>query len=204
MPDAPEDIKHDRALQKNLGTFWFADQALGKFIDTLRERYPDALIIVTGDHAVSMTELEHTSLMRRECTIRERHSPVLMINHRSITPQMFAGNTIAGHMNIMPTVLELIAPKGFAYYSLFTSLTEPVDHLVTPYHWLRPDAYGTYSDDFYQPLGQGNLDAALEGPVPFTEEMQGWKDLTGYLVRHPELLEPADVLMKKFDCMPPR
>ncbi len=198
MPEAPADIRHDKALQKNLGTFWFADRALGTFIETLRCAYPDALIIVTGDHAVAMTELEKTSLMKRACTIRERHSPVLMMNHREIDQRLFSGNTIGSHMNIMPTVLELIAPAGFSYYSLFPPLTEKLDHVVTPYHWLRPDAYGTYENDFYQPLGQiADVQDVMEGPQPYRDERQAWQDLTGYMVRHPELLEPAAALLEK-------
>lgn len=198
MPDAPDDIKRSGSLQKNLGTFWFSDQAIGKFIETMRNAYPDALFIVTADHAVTMTPLQNTSLMKRDCTIREQHCPVFMMNHREIDQRIFAGNTIGSHMNIMPTVFELIAPKGFEYYSLFSSLTEPVDHVTSPYHWLRPDSYGTYKDNFYQPLGSGHDDlAVLEGALPYQEENAAWKDLTGYMVRHPELLEPADVLVKK-------
>lgn len=190
MPDAPDDIKKDKEIQKELGTFWFSDQAIGKFIATMREAYPDALFIVTADHAIAETCLEKTSLMKRDCSIRERHSPTLTIHHRELDQSAFAGNTIGGHMNIMPTVFELIAPKGFTYYSLCTSLTEPLDHLVTPYHWLRFDAYGTYDNDFYQPLGANHEEnEVLEGPQPYVDEYHGWKDLTGYMVRHPELLE---------------
>ena len=197
MPNAPEDIKRSKSLQNNLGTFWFADQAVGKFIETMRNAYPDALFIVTGDHAVPMTELHNTSLMKRESSIRERHCPVFMMNHREIDQSVLAGNTIGGHMNIMPTVIELIAPRGFEYYSLFSSLTEPIDHVVTPYHWLRADAYGTYRNDFYQPLGnQWAVTDLLEGTQPYKEECQAWKDLTGYMVRHPELLEPVEKLLK--------
>ena len=198
MPDAPDDIKNDKSLQKNLGTFWFSDQAIGKFIARMRERYPDSLFIVTADHAIAMTPLQGTSLMKRDCTIRERHCPVFMMNHREIDQRIFAGNTIGGHMNIMPTILELIAPAGFEYYSLFPPLTEPIDHVVTPYHWLRADAYGTYENDFYQPLGpDADIRAVAEGPIPYKEENQAWKDLTGYMVRHPELLVPVEKLLRR-------
>ena len=55
MPDAPEDIKNSKSLQKNLGTFWFSDQAIGKFLRTMKEAYPDSLFIVTGDHSYDMS-----------------------------------------------------------------------------------------------------------------------------------------------------
>lgn len=196
MPDAPNDIKHDKELQKNLGTFWLSDQAIGTFIDRMRQAYPDSLFIVTADHAVTMTPLQRTSLMNRDCSIREQHCPVFMINHRDLDQSVLAGNTIGSHMNIMPTIFELIAPKGFTYYSLFSSLTDPIDHVVSPYHWLRPDAYGTFENNFYQPLGRDHAENDMrEGDIPYCDENEAWKNLTGYMVRHPELLQHKDVLL---------
>lgn len=197
MPDAPEDIKNNKQLQEYLGTFWYADQAIGKFIDTMRQAYPDALFIVTADHAIPLTYMEKTSLMQRACSIRELHCPVFMMHHRDIDQSIFAGNTIGSHMNILPTMLELIAPPGFTYYSLFSSLTESLDHVVSPRHWLRPDAYGTYDNDWYQPLGPGHQESdRLEGPLPYLTEYQAYKDLTGYMVRHPELLQSVDTILR--------
>lgn len=189
MPDAPEDIRKNKEIQKNLGTFWFSDQAVGKFIRTMQEAYPDCLFILTGDHSIDMSPvLSKTSLMGRDCNLRERHSPVLLFNHRELNAHSLADNTIGGHMNIAPTIFELIAPKGFTYYSLCPSLLEPVDHVVSPYHWLRRDAFGSYSHHFYQPLGPGLDPSALEeGEPPYTKERAAYMNLTGYLVRHPEV-----------------
>lgn len=190
MPQAPKDIKNNKDIQKNLGTFWFSDQALGKFLRTMRQVYPDSLFILTGDHSVDMSPvLAKTSLMGRDCNIRERHSPVLLFNHRELTPHSLADNTIGSHMHIAPTIFELIAPQGFTYYSLYPSLLEKVDHVVSPYHWLKIDAYGEYGSEFYQPLGSTVPPTALEqGPAPYEAERAAWMDLTGYLLRHPELL----------------
>lgn len=190
MPDAPEDIKESKTIQKNLGTFWLADQALGKFISDMRNTYPDCLFILTGDHAIDMSEvLSKTSLMQRECNLRERRSPVLLFNHRELTKYTFAHNSIGSHMNIAPTIFELIAPEGFSYYSLFPSLLEPIDHVVSPYNWLNLKAFGTYSEDFYQPLGpEFGPEVIKEGKPQYNEERQAYMDLTGYMLRHPEKL----------------
>ncbi len=195
MAEAPDDIKKNKSLQQNLGTFGLSDRAVADFMDKMIKEWPDSLFVVTADHAIAMTPLENTSLMKRECSIRERHCPVFMFHHKDIDQSLFMGNTIGSHMNIMPTVLELIAPKGFIYYSLFTSLTEPIDHVVSPYHWLRPDGYGTYESDIYQPLGPDYTESdILEGTHPYMDEQQAWKNLSGYILRHPELLQPFDRL----------
>ena len=69
--------------------------------------------------------LGKTSLMKRDANLRERHSPVLFFHHPEIDQSLFGENTIGGHMNILPTIFELIAPKDFTYYSLMTSLMDP-------------------------------------------------------------------------------
>ena len=155
----------------------------------MRQAYPDSLFILTGDHSIDMSPvLGKTSLMGRDCNLRERHSPVLLVNHWELDAHSLADNTIGGHMNIAPTIFELIAPAGFTYYSLYPSLLEPIDHVVSPYHWLRKDAYGSYSQDFYQPGPAVRTGRPERGTKPYTEEREAWMDLTGYLVRHPEVL----------------
>ena len=92
-------------------------------------------------------------------------------------------------MHILPTLMELIAPKGFTYYSLFPSMTESLDHVISLHNWLRPDAMGYFDNDFYQPLGSQYAPTDLkEGHRPYLDEKKGMESLTAYLVNHPELL----------------
>lgn len=197
MPEAPQDVKRDSDIQRNMSALWFADHAIGKFIERMRRLFPDSLFILTGDHAINLDMFSKTSLINRAVSFREQHCPVLMINHCELTKDMFAGNTIASHMNIMPTIMELIAPKGFAYYSLLPALTEKIDHIVSPYHWLRRDAIGSYDHDFYQPLGKEHCEGELlQGDIPYKEEQLAFKSLTRYMVRHPELLRPVQDLLQ--------
>jgi lipoteichoic acid synthase len=198
MPDAPEDIRKNKDIQKMLGTFWYSDQAISKFIREMKQAYPDSLFIITGDHAINLSMLNKTSLMNRECSLRERSAPVFMFHHRDITPQLFGNNTIGGHMNIMPTILEMIAPAGFSYYSIVPSLFEPVDHVVTPDYWLTPDRVGEYKNEAFQLLENLQQPGEIQHGTPlYREERAAWGNLTGYLVRHPELLEPAADLIQR-------
>ena len=161
------------------------------------EEYPDSLIILTGDHASNPIPFDGSMINRREPTIREQLCTEFSMYHRDIYQSILAGNTIGGHMNIMPTILELIAPKDFTYYSLFPSLLEPIDHVVTPYHWMTPNKIGLYENDFYQQL-TGSTEE-MEGLKPFVAEHDGWCNITGYLVRHPELLARAEKLRGSMD-----
>ena len=197
MPDAPAAIKEDKAIQKELGTFWFSDQAVGRFIQTMRKAYPDCLFIVTADHAINLSCLK--KMTGHDETIHDRRTPVIMLNHRELNQSILSGNVIGSHMHIMPTIMELIAPKGFTYYSWFPSMTEPLDHVISPANWLRADAMGYYDNDFYQPLGPNYSPTALkEGPRPYVSEIEGMKAVTAYLVNHPELLKSADEWISMF------
>ena len=96
---------------------------------------------------------------------------------------------IGGHMNILPTLIELIAPQGFSYYAIEKPLTERLDHVITPYAWLTQEEVGHYQDRTAQAL------TVTAGTLPwqvdterFTKERDAYVELTAYYVRHPELL----------------
>ena len=100
---------------------------------------------------------------------------------------MFAGNTIGGHMNILPTLIELIAPKGHEYLSLFPSLTEKLESVVTPHHWLTVTQIGNFDDNRAQPLDADEEESAPSDGGPLRAEREGWRELSGWLGRHTEL-----------------
>mgnify|MGYP000532604023 CR=1 FL=1 len=75
-----------------------------------------------------------------------------MFHHRELDKDSLAGNRIGSHMNILPTLFELIAPAGFTYYSLFESLIESVTSCVTPHHWVTMDSIGGCGETYYQSL----------------------------------------------------
>lgn len=192
LRDVPDDIRQQRMISRVLGTGWYADRSIAKFIQTMKMKYPDSLFILTGDHSIIFQELQNTSLLPRQYSLRERFCPVFCMNHPALDQKLLQGNCIGGHMNIVPTIVELIAPKGFTYYSLFPSLLEPLDHVVTPNHWLNREFLGSFVEHVQQPLSAKGTDQIRSGlEAPYRMERQGWCSLSGYIARHPELLRPA-------------
>lgn len=193
MPDAPAALKQDHARQQMIGTYWYSDRAISHFVETMQEIYPDSLIIVTGDHAAMPVPMNRNVVKRREVTTREAFCTSFAMYHRELSQEILAENTIGGHMNILPTIFELIAPKGFQYYSLFGSLLEPVEYAVSPYHWLTRDAIGSADDGCYQGLAATALPVETytepDGRCRFADEIAGYSAITGWLARHPELLK---------------
>lgn len=199
MPEAPEAIRKSHHWQQVMGTYWYSDQAISRFVETMQAAYPDSLIIVTGDHAAVPIPLDMGLMERTEVTLRELYCTSFAMYHRDIDQRLLAGNTIGGHMNLLPTIFELIAPAGFNYYALFPSLLEPVDYAVSPYHWLTRDAVGSADDARYQGLAASAAPvAAYTDPqgCRLQREIDGYAAITGWLARHPELLQPEAVLLK--------
>ena len=191
MKDAPEvaaRIARDKKVSRRMASIWYADQALIRFAERMKKDFPDSLIIITGDHSFGALPYEYDVAKRREPTIREAVLTSFAMYHRELTPDMLPAK-IGGHMNILPTLLELIAPQGFSYLSPFAPLTQPLSHVVTPYCWETADTIGDFRSGEAQPLKITDGPLPTEHLVRFQAERDALCELTGWYVRHPELLE---------------
>lgn len=191
MKDAPEvaaRIARDKKISRRMASIWYADQALIRFAERMKKDFPDSLIIITGDHSFGALPYEYDVAKRREPTIREAVLTSFAMYHRELTPDMLPSH-IGGHMNILPTLLELIAPQGFSYLSPFAPLTQPLSHVVTPYCWETEDTIGDFRSGEAQPLKVTDGPLPTEHLVRFQAERDALCELTGWYVRHPELLE---------------
>ena len=188
MPEAPDRVKADAMAQRRLGCYWYADWALFRFVSQMKALYPDSLFLVTGDHTMRLIPFEDGIVNRPGPTVREQAATYFAIHHPELAPDQFAGNTIGSHMNILPTLMELLAPAGHEYLSLFPPLTEPIDHIVTPYHWLTPRRVGNFGDACHQPLWPADGEPPRPDDGRWQAERDGWRELSGWLARHPELL----------------
>ena len=188
MPDAPEAVRRNRMAQRKLGCYWYTDWALFRFIEKMKALYPDSLFIVTGDHAMRALPFDCGISHRKQPTFREHACTFFALWHPGLTPSIFAGNNIGGHMNILPTLMELIAPKGHKYLSLFPPLTEKIQNVVTPHHWLTETEIGNFDDNFFQPLDADTEETEFSTGGSLREERDGWRELSAWLGRHTELL----------------
>ena len=195
MPEAPLKARQDAMAQRRMGVYWYTDQALSAFIRDMQQTYEDSLIVVTGDHAMGIIPFDCGVVDREGPTIREQVCTSFAMYHRELSSVMFAPNTIGEQMNIMPTLLELLAPRGHEYYSLFPSLFEPISHITTPYHWMTPEAVGRHADPFAQPLTVTPRELPMQtmDANPYLAEMHGWCEITAWMARHPELLDRIDI-----------
>lgn len=147
--DLPEKIQNDKELLIKLGHFWYADHLAANFIQTMRNKYPDSLFVITGDHADRMNTDSNPSLF-------ERYAVPFILYGPGVNKSLFPPGIAGTHINITPTLLELIAPKNFVYYSIGESLTKQ-NYVGSNYaFWITNDAISNLDTGKTEEISSGN------------------------------------------------
>ena len=104
-------------LALELGHYAYMDKIVTNFVHETMAKYPDSLFVLTGDHAVRMNP-------SRTPTMYEYQSVPFVLYGQGVTSAILPPDVVGGHTNIVPTLIELIAPAGFSYVSIAPPLTE--------------------------------------------------------------------------------
>ena len=102
-----------------LGHLWYADKALGDFVEEGTKKFPRTLFAVTADH------WSVRAFSSRPILFGQRAVPFVLYGPEVLRdvprPQRIAGS----HTDIMPTLVELCAPKGFEYHTFGRNMLDP-------------------------------------------------------------------------------
>ncbi|MEE9361796.1 MAG: LTA synthase family protein [Cellulophaga sp.] len=116
VDDLPKEMKKyfDNGMTlEEMGHLWYSDKAIGDFVKKAKEKYPDAIFCFTGDHY-------GRRFINHKPNLYERNSVGFILYGNNIPKGL--NKTPGSHIDIMPTLIELVAPKGFEYYSFGTSM----------------------------------------------------------------------------------
>ncbi len=173
----PDSVKNDQELVKQLGHFWYADKMLAEFVVRAKKKYPDSVFIIVGDHADRMN-------IDKTPTMYERYGIPFVVTGKGITKQSLPAGVAGSHIDVMPTLLELIAPKGFTYYSVGNSLTKGNAFGVNYGFWITPNYIGK-TDMVAQPEAITSPDAPepdptmVQGTVEAVRSVSWWRSKYG-------------------------
>lgn len=131
----PPEWQKEEELITQLGHYWYTDQQITRFIREMKAKYPDSLFIVIGDHPDRLTRKPVEGLFDWETVPFIIYGP-------GITQDLFPADTAGGQVNIIPTLIELIAPRGFTYYSLANSLTQNCTNGFSSVCWITNSEIG--------------------------------------------------------------
>jgi len=104
----------------------YAEKKLCDFVKKMQTVEPESLFVIVGDHADRFNIENNPSTYERYCV-------PLIIYGCGVNQKFFAENSAGSQIDILPTIIELIAPKDFEYFSVGKSLTENkigVNHLL--------------------------------------------------------------------------
>ncbi|MBR5914070.1 MAG: LTA synthase family protein [Selenomonadaceae bacterium] len=140
-------VDDPKSLAVELGHYWYMDKVTTKFIRSVTEKYPDSLFIVTGDHA-------HRVDPSSRPTIFEHESVPFIMYGAGINKKILPPDVVGGHMSIVPTIIELIAPRGFIYYSIAPSLFNNFGVAFDTDSYLTQNTAGKIDSDVWEILPQ--------------------------------------------------
>lgn len=119
VPDSLKDLYDGEVSLRVLGHFWYGDKCLGEFVDRVEGVFPQSLFAITGDHW-------SRRFLNSKPTLYERKSVPLIFYGPSVLRDVSACGEMAGcHLDIAPTLINLIAPEGFHYYSMGSNILDP-------------------------------------------------------------------------------
>jgi phosphoglycerol transferase MdoB-like AlkP superfamily enzyme len=109
----PPSIPKDKATLNQLGHIWYADQEIGKFVKKIGGEH--TLFVLTGDHGERFSFATQVS--------RQEESGVPCIFYGAgVTKQLLPDTMVGSHLQILPTLCELLLPAGSTYASLLPPL----------------------------------------------------------------------------------
>lgn len=159
----PPEERNNQELIRQLGHYWYMDKVVHDFVRETEKKYPDSLFIITGDHSDRVN-------VSKTPTPFERYTIPFVIYGQGITKNLFPNSIVGGQTNIMPTLMELIAPKDFTYYSIADSLTKENKVGFNNAYWITPHAMGKIDQpEDYQLLYEADA-KQIEQEKQFAEE----------------------------------
>lgn len=147
------DTADKNLMIQRLQHFEYADKYLTQFVQQIQQKYPDSLIIITGDHASRWKLTANPSW-------QEHLAVPLVITGKGISPNMLPSDAAGSHMDIPATVLDLILPRGTPYYAMGDSVLNKQKLALHSYYWGNANGIGELGGTQFQFL------SGKESPIP--------------------------------------
>ena len=96
-----------------IGHIWYQDKMITRFIEEVSKILPNSLFVVTGDHYDREYPKVGAMLKANNTIPLIIYSPTLEIKKLA---------NIGSHIDITPSIVELVAPNGYTYHSFGTPL----------------------------------------------------------------------------------
>lgn len=172
LPDEAD--PHGLAVE--FGHYAYMDKVVTEFVRETAAKYPDSLFVITGDHAVR-------SNPGAKPTMFEFQSVPFVLYGAGVTKDILPTDAVGGHIGIMPTLVDLLAPQGFAYQSVVPAIGQWPAAFNRDYYLTTKimGQVGTDKTELLPAVTQADTASEQAGLQPFLEQVRtlGW-----WLVMH--------------------
>jgi len=110
-------LTHDQV--RMYGHLWYADRCLGEFVDNAEKQLASPLFAMTGDH------WSRRCLDPRPTLYERKAVPLVLAGRKALENQPRLPALAGSHLDIVPTLVNLAAPRGFIYHALGRDLLDP-------------------------------------------------------------------------------
>lgn len=131
----PSEMKNNNELLRQLGHYWYADKEMNRFVKALKEKYQDCLVVIVGDHA-DRYNLEKNPHMYQQYAVP------LVITGNGVYKGLLGEDSAGSQIDLVPTLVEMIAPRGFEYEAIGRSLTRGNNVGVNYGFWITRHSIG--------------------------------------------------------------
>jgi len=124
MPKALAQLAHhpERLAQlRVLGHLWYSDKCVGEFVTQANSKLERAVFAITGDH---YSRKQYVSA-RPTHSLYEQLSVPLVICGPKALPNVHRTSLAGSHLDIVPTFVNLAAPRDFEYHAFGRDLFDP-------------------------------------------------------------------------------
>jgi phosphoglycerol transferase MdoB-like AlkP superfamily enzyme len=94
-----------------LGHIWYTDRQVGTFVNRIEARHPDLLVAISGDHP-SRRWVEPAPPVADRSAV-----PLILYGPRILAGRTLPANAAGDHLDLLPTLLELVAPAQTVYHA---------------------------------------------------------------------------------------
>ncbi len=169
------DVENAEELAVELGHYWYMDRVVTEFVKRTMENYPDSLFVITGDHGVRMNP-------STKPTMFEQQSVPFVLYGQGVTKDILPSNAVGGHTNIVPTLVELIAPKGYRYHSIAKSMTQGTKAAFNRDVWITENVMGSVDADRMEYLPEAGTESMEDARLEVQEVLPAMRTLSWWLL----------------------
>ena len=174
----PPEAAKDDWLVNELGHYWYADRELAGFVKNLKAKYPDCLVLIVGDHADRYN-------IDKQPSMYERYVVPFVVTGAGVHKGTLLPDSAGSQIDIGPTLIEMVAPKGFAYYAIGSSLTRSNRQGVNYGFWITRDFIGEADKIPLEPVqiegsqGRPINEPALQHYIDAVRSISWWRPKYG-------------------------